>query len=927
MKKIMKGIAALLVVLAVVAGGAWTLVRFGRPEALWTTSWSQIVTTPDDGSLLLAIITLVGWIAWGMAVASFAGECLAAVTGGRRRLRFPGWQVLAPASAILITAIIAMTAGNAVDVGATKTHAQPPLPPEPPQMTTVNAHDKQADEEQQSPVMATHLVQPGDDLWSLAERYYHDGTLWRQIAEANDSQLLISTDHLEPGMLLVIPDLGVLEDDQPGEHVVVGPGQTLSDLADEHLGDPGRWPEIAALNPQIIDPDLIHANDVLKLPASDADAWTAEPVVPQAEPELEWELCPIPADTDPGPSAAASTNRTPGPVSDHSHQRFVETNTVEINAAQTSPFVALGALVTSTLAAAFTAHRRRQRVKRPLSTVLPSLGSVARAAGIELAHLAEANPPAAKPDLTALPGQLIESADEPDDPEASPGMVPIHRDSTDTDPTDGATIMPLPEDPVGSATEIPLGTLADSAAREQLWCDVELEQVTWLRGPAAACQAMAAAMAVELSASPLSQVVVAGAEFAWLASIDEPHIESYPDSRSAVEWLDTLANQRAGNRGDEVSLMQLRDDPLRSEAWAPVVVILDEAPARMPRRLAGLGLSMVICCAETEPPEGSVVIQVDDGRAEYLPTGEQFRPYQVKPPVREALQELFEVATSTDYPLAPWWATYEPAGLPIVLPTIPRPESAKGGTMAVLPEHPVVRILGTIELVGARGAPPSRAIKQCIEYCAWLLEHPGGTSLSMSKDLMVAEPTRRSNMSRLRGWLGADANGAAYLPEAYSGHICLHPGITSDWEELQTLVSGGVNRVANASLVQALSLVRGEPLADAAPGQWYWAEQLRHDIAAMISDIAVVLSRRAMQAGDLDSAQWAIDQAVLAGADDELLAAARIRLAHLQGDDASADQLILQLTRSARSLGVDLEDETVALLQEVAEGRVRLRHA
>ena len=30
-----------------------------------------------------------------------------------------------------------------------------------------------------------HVVQAGDDLWSLAERYYGNGRQWRKIAAAN----------------------------------------------------------------------------------------------------------------------------------------------------------------------------------------------------------------------------------------------------------------------------------------------------------------------------------------------------------------------------------------------------------------------------------------------------------------------------------------------------------------------------------------------------------------------------------------------------------------------------------------------------------------------------------------------------------------------------------------------------------------------
>ena len=39
--------------------------------------------------------------------------------------------------------------------------------------------------------------------------------------------------------------------------------------------------------------------------------------------------------------------------------------------------------------------------------------------------------------------------------------------------------------------------------------------------------------------------------------------------------------------------------------------------------------------------------------------------------------------------------------------------------------HPLLQLIGPVELLGARGTPPSRAARQCLEYCAWLLEHPG----------------------------------------------------------------------------------------------------------------------------------------------------------------------------------------------------------
>jgi hypothetical protein len=241
--------------------------------------------------------------------------------------------------------------------------------------------------------------------------------------------------------------------------------------------------------------------------------------------------------------------------------------------------------------------------------------------------------------------------------------------------------------------------------------------------------------------------------------------------------------------------------------------------------------------------------------------------------------------------------------------------------------HPTLQLLGPIELLGASGTEPSRAAKQCLEYCAWLLENPGSTAQAMVSALAVAEGTRRSNMSRLRSWLGGSAHGEAYLPDAYTGRITLHPAVSSDWQRLQILTSTGVNRASGDSLQAALELVRGAPLADAAPGQWHWAEELRTDMISCVRDIGIELADRALLSGDLEQARWAAARALIAAPGDELLVAARIRTEHTAGNVAETERLALQLAAQARTLGVDLDPDTVSLLQRVVEGQVRARLA
>ena len=79
-----------------------------------------------------------------------------------------------------------------------------------------------------------------------------------------------------------------------------------------------------------------------------------------------------------------------------------------------------------------------------------------------------------------------------------------------------------------------------------------------------------------------------------------------------------------------------------------------------------------------------------------------------------------------------------------------------------------------------------------------------------------------------------------------------------------------------------------------------------------------------MDEGDLDLARWAAARGLGAAPNDELLLCVRLRTEHLGGNRAEVERLVLQITRGARNLGVDLRDETVSLLQEVMEGRRRL---
>lgn len=148
-----------------------------------------------------------------------------------------------------------------------------------------------------------YLVKPGDTLWSIAEEKYGSGFEWYRIADANK---ITDSTQLEEGTTLSIPQMeessdtnetAVMEEggddmkvemspeasnvtssensEQPvisqttdvisGDSYVIKPGDDLWDIAVRAYGDGYKWVDIATSN-NLENPDLIHADNTLKLP-------------------------------------------------------------------------------------------------------------------------------------------------------------------------------------------------------------------------------------------------------------------------------------------------------------------------------------------------------------------------------------------------------------------------------------------------------------------------------------------------------------------------------------------------------------------------------------------------------------------------------------------------------------------------------------
>ena len=960
----LRGLLALLTIVVVVGGAPALLIGWGR--LVGPAGWRG-----DDGSLLLALLTVAGWLAWLAFTLATAAEVVRFASGNRFVVDLPllgGLQALCAGLVLAVVGLGVATPGPTglapsppvADPAALFPATLPQPDRSPDDITATTGAEARSDQGRAgAPTRVArprYDVAPGDDLWSIAERVLGDGRRWRELKQANPDVLADPTRQLAAGTTLALPD-----PPEP-ERITVVRGDTLSDLAEKHLGKARLWPRIAAANADLIeDPDHIEVGWVLELPEERSGRARAKPAGEEPKPAAEPDERkreprePRPADElPPHPGPSPSVPADPAPTVAPADAPPDESDDQSSAAAPQSDAVLLGglsAMAAAGLMGAWQARRLLQaRVRRPGRRVAhPSddlarfhsalgrrqvpdrtvaLDAALRAIGRYHHRLGKPLPGLAQVTLThdRLLFQWAEPADQP--PLGFTGDRTAWVVEFD---------QPAPAPPVTDQQPCPypalvsLGTAPDG---ETVMVDVERTGVLGVAADTRELQvASLASLAVELGCAPWAAelcLVVVGPEGALARTAGGEAVVWLADAEAALARLRRRHRERSRELAGS-DLRILRTDPERADAVAPEVYVFHEPlPSDLQDELdellsgSGLGLAAVVCAPEGEPASWTLFgdpVQ-PSGRLADAPV---LAAHTVAEPTRAAVRALYEVADSDRTERAPWWADdADPS------PSRAHPSEDDVEIVSLRPRqrpHPTLMLLGPVDLTGAAGPEPTRARNQLIELASWILEHPGRTATQMAAGLGIAETTRRSNLSRLRSWLGADPEGEPYLPDAYSGRIKLHPDVSSDLGLLRLLTGPGVNRVGEHGLVAALELVRGGILADAAPGQWFWAEQLRSDAAAVLRDAALVLVDRALGRRDVDLARWATERALWVCPEDELLVCARIRTEQAAGNRAAVERYVLRLSQQARTLGVDLLPETVMLCQQVMEGRPRARRA
>ena len=298
--------------------------------------WAAL-SAPDDGTIALGAVVVAAWAAWAFFTLAVAVEVIWRVRG-LRAPRLPGLGVAQASArravgvaallflAVPVAAQAASVAPPAVLAAAGPVAAAPAAPggalgdlpaadPAPSEATApapaAAAPSPPAASAPESAGAAggrEYTVRPGDSLWSIAAAQLGEGGRYGQIVAANPRVLDGPVSLVQPGWVLRLPETA----QSSGEvaTVVVQSGDTLTSLAAEHLGDAQRYPEIAAASASTTQPGGVRLSnpDVIDV------GWTltipAQASAPTADQDQGAPSQNAPAPSPPPP--AQTPTATPG---------------------------------------------------------------------------------------------------------------------------------------------------------------------------------------------------------------------------------------------------------------------------------------------------------------------------------------------------------------------------------------------------------------------------------------------------------------------------------------------------------------------------------------------------------------------------------------------------------------------------------------
>ncbi len=834
MRTALRTLAGLVAIISLIAGPPAALWHFRTaylPDQLDDLVTS--LTVRDDGSLFLLLLAVVGVIAWLQLLVAFGVEA-AATLRGTRALRLPGFGWAQRLAAGVLLFLLAGTA----------TAEATEVPP--------------------------HVVVTGDNLSSIAAAELGDANRYGEIFELNRGVPQPGGDELrDPGLLMPGWVLQL-----PGsDEVTVRPGQTLSEIARDRLGDARRYQEIFDLNrgrPQpsghpLTSPDRLQPGDVLRLPDDDPKSSPSPPSTP----------APVVPPAAPRPAAAAPPP-TPRPAQ--------VTPAQEDSGVPPALLAGAGGMLVASLLLLMSARRgrvRQQAVVGPptveqLDRALREMAENVRQRGVDLPAVAGASIGASGIRLRlARPTEAI----RPFDPVAATEWLLSERPSTSE--LDGQESVPYPA----------LISLGHTTEGDLVLANLEQAGLIALRGDLEDVHAVLAAMTWDLlSASWTSDVMIVLVGTG--RSTASCNVDRVRFSENWSEALETVATE-----------------PRRS-------VVLSAKPVQH----AQLG-----DLAAVEERVAAIVTAVPDGA---------LLPGAWRLDVGSDSTFVDELDTNVELQrLTPDQVTQLTAGHaePEVFEPEPQPEPAPAPP-AVAHEipTPAIRLLGPVSLTGVDpAAVEAKKINRLTELAAFLSLHPGANADEISRQLGTdtapwSAATRQGYISRLRTWLGRDANGELYLPnvDARRGGYRLSHSFETDWNQFRDLSRRGLAHPETSidQLKEAMELVSGLPMSNVPADRYAWSSWIQREMIDAVVEVAHILSETCLRTGDLVGARRAAARGLQADPVSEPLSRDLLLVARESGDASAVREIAERLQKSASSLDVELQEETTALV-----GSVQLR--
>ena len=195
-----------------------------------------------------------------------------------------------------------------------------------------------------------------------------------------------------------------------------------------------------------------------------------------------------------------------------------------------------------------------------------------------------------------------------------------------------------------------------------------------------------------------------------------------------------------------------------------------------------------------------------------------------------------------------------------------------------------VGLLGPVTVSAPGWIEPER-LALATELVVYLAAHPFGVHLNVLTGALwprgVPAEVRDATLARVQAWLGADEFGQPNLITDEAGRLRLGQGVRVDWQVFRALAArarqaGSATGMAAdemEDLEQALRLVRGQALDGRDPARYAWlsTDDFCYDVTALIADTAHRLSTLRLSSADADGAMEAARAGLRLAFNDEML--------------------------------------------------------